>query len=79
MRVLLFLFLFTPLTLLAQEKLPAVVIKSIAGKELNTAVFQNSDVPLVISFWATWCKPCLQELDAFNDLTETWKKETPIV
>jgi peroxiredoxin len=32
---------------------------------------------LVISFWATWCKPCLQELDAFNDLTETWKKETP--
>ncbi len=77
MRVLLFLFLFTPLTLLAQEKLPAVVIKSIAGKELNTAVFQNSDVPLVISFWATWCKPCLQELDAFNDLTETWKKETP--
>ena len=77
MRFLLFLLLFVPLSMLAQEKLPAVIIKTIAGKEVNTESFQNSDVPLVISFWATWCKPCLQELDAFNDLTETWKKETP--
>ncbi len=78
MRVLLFLFLFTPLTLLAQEKLPAVVIKSIAGKELNTAVFQNSDVPLVISFWATWCKPCKKELDAISENYTEWQKETGV-
>ncbi|MBM3412456.1 MAG: TlpA family protein disulfide reductase [Bacteroidetes bacterium] len=77
MRSLLLTLLLIPMSLLAQEKLPAVVIKSIAGKEINTETFYNSDVPLVISFWATWCKPCLQELDAFNDLTETWKKETP--
>jgi len=77
MRSLLLILLFSPLSLLAQEKLPAVVIKSIAGKEVNTESFQYNEVPLVISFWATWCKPCLQELDAFNELTETWKKETP--
>jgi peroxiredoxin len=77
MRFLLFLLLFVPRSMLAQKKLPAVFIKTIAGKEANTESFQNGDVPLVISFWAIWCKPCLQELDAFNDLTETWKKETP--
>lgn len=24
---------------------------------------------LVINFWATWCKPCVQELPAFDSLT----------
>jgi thiol-disulfide isomerase/thioredoxin len=26
-------------------------------------------VPLVINFWATWCKPCIQELPAFDSLS----------
>lgn len=77
MRIFLLSF-FCSLTMLltAQEKLPAVIIKTPAGKETNTQTFLEGDSPLVISFWATWCKPCLQELDAFNDLTDTWKKET---
>src|SRR5687767_2045602 len=26
---------------------------------------------LVINFWATWCKPCVQELPAFDSLTSS--------
>lgn len=28
----------------------------------------KSDSLLVINFWATWCKPCVQELPAFDSL-----------
>ena len=53
----------------------ASVINDPDGKPQNLKQFQHKTI--VLNFWATWCKPCLQELDAFNDLTETWKKETP--
>jgi peroxiredoxin len=29
----------------------------------------------VFSFWATWCVPCLNELDAINDNYAKWSKE----
>ena len=53
----------------------ASIINDPDGKPQNLKQFQHKTI--VLNFWATWCKPCLQELDAFNDLTETWKKETP--
>ncbi len=37
-------------------------------KDLLT-VIDTSKKPLVINFWATWCKPCVQELPAFDSLS----------
>lgn len=31
----------------------------------------KSDSFLVVNFWATWCKPCVQELPAFDSLAAT--------
>jgi thiol-disulfide isomerase/thioredoxin len=28
----------------------------------------------VINFWATWCKPCVEELPVFEDLTKKYPK-----
>lgn len=46
-------------------------------KKVNAAVLQQliqeSDHPLVIAFWATWCAPCLHEIPW---LQEAIKKDT---
>lgn len=63
---------------ISQNKLPSIKIKSLAGKEVSfeTLVPEN-DIPVVISFWATWCVPCIQELETINDLLEERQNEAP--
>ncbi|MDX1940687.1 MAG: TlpA family protein disulfide reductase [Saprospiraceae bacterium] len=34
---------------------------------------QQSDTTYVINFWATWCKPCVEELPYFEQLYEALK------
>ena len=38
--------------------------------ELNVYIRNNSEKPLVINFWATWCAPCVKELPYFQKLHE---------
>lgn len=60
------------------KKLPAVTIKDMAGNTINTAEASNDGNPIVISFWATWCKPCKQELNTIAEEYEDWQDETGV-
>lgn len=71
-------------TLFAQEgettakKLPAVSIKNIDGQNINTAELSNNGKPMIVSFWALWCKPCINELTTIGDVYEDWIEETGV-
>ena len=59
-------------------KLPNITIKTLDGQSINTSELQNEGNPMIISFWATWCKPCLKELNAIKDVYEDWQEETNV-
>jgi peroxiredoxin len=60
------------------SKIPSVSLKTIDGKNFNTSEIANDGKPIIISFWALWCKPCQKELDAFNEHYAEWQKETGV-
>lgn len=60
------------------KKIPKVKIKNLKGAKVSTDKFNNNGKPFVISFWATWCKPCLLELNTIHDLYPNWQKETGV-
>ena len=64
------------LSVSAFAELPSVQLKDINGKRVDTAKLDNDGKPYIISFFATWCKPCLRELDAVNEVYPDWQDET---
>ena len=38
----------------------------------------NQGKPILISFWATWCKFCIAELSAISSQYKTWQDSTGI-
>lgn len=39
------------------------------------AAIKNADKPTVINFWASFCKPCLEELPYFQELAKKYQKD----
>lgn len=58
--------------------LPSINIKTLHGQIFNTSDIDNDGYPVILAFWASWCRPCLQELSAIAEVYEEWQEETGV-
>ncbi len=59
-------------------KIAKIDVKDVNGKVVNTGSFSNDGKPYIVCFWATWCHPCLDELNAIAELYSDWREETGV-
>ena len=60
------------------SQLPNINLKDVNGVTKNLSKFSNNGNPIIISFWATWCKPCIKELNNIAEVYEDWQDETGV-
>lgn len=79
MKKILFSLLFClTASLVATAALPSVQLETLKGQKVNAATIGTEGHPVIVSFFATWCKPCMRELAAIEQVYEDWQEETGV-
>lgn len=75
--LMLFLFAFTLVK--AQQvgdkmEVPSIDLENMEGQQVDLKDYATNGKITIISFWATWCKPCKKELSNLKYLLPEWKE-----
>ncbi len=68
------LLLFIVSIAYSQKNLPNISLKNLEGKSVSLAEISKNKT-IVIDFWATWCVPCINELDVISEEYEDLQEE----
>lgn len=75
MKKIFLLFLLIGLNSFSQKNLPDLSLSTLDGKKVSLKNdFSEKDKLYIFSFWASWCAPCINELDEMNEVQAEWKK-----
>lgn len=77
-RTLLSLLALLMTTLCYAQDLPQATVRDLSGKPVETSTFLQLGKPFIVTFFGTWCKPCLRELDAIQEVYADWQRETGV-
>ena len=59
----------------AVKSFPKVDLKDLKGNKVKTESFIDNKKVTVVSFFATWCKPCQLEMDNISEVYEDWQAD----
>ena len=74
MRYLLVCFLFYN-TAFSQTTIPNTNLTTLDGISVKIQDEISKDKITILSFWASWCVPCINELDAISEVYEDWQED----
>lgn len=57
-------------------KLESIKLMDLSGEEIDISEFRNKTV--FVNFWATWCKPCIQEMPTIEAAQDELKDKDVI-
>ena len=66
--ILLAFSLVCAINLHSQKFVPNIPIETFKGTYTTMSKELSDDSYYILSFWATWCVPCINELDALNEV-----------
>ena len=74
MKYLLVCFLFYN-TAFSQTTIPNTNLTTLDGKSVKIQDEISKEKITILSFWASWCVPCINELDAISEVYEDWQED----
>ncbi len=72
------LLLALSFSVFSQSELPNIDLRTLDGISFSSSDLAVENKVTIVSLWATWCVPCLKELDAISEIYPDWQAETNV-
>jgi cytochrome c biogenesis protein CcmG, thiol:disulfide interchange protein DsbE len=79
-KTLIFIGLIAIALQVSSQEIPSIQLKTLTQQTVQSTdvIVNENGGPILLCFWATWCKPCVKELSTYNELYPEWEEETDV-